>query len=72
MTTPCPRCGSTDCASNAFPNMPITKIANGVIAGREPNWLRDTFSQLMLWAGISAANWIRPASKCNYCGMTFG
>ncbi|MFY9352436.1 MAG: hypothetical protein WAO77_19025 [Sphingobium sp.] len=72
MTAGCPRCGSTDCASNAFPNMPIVKIANGVIAERPPNWLRDTLSQLMLWLAITAANKVRPPIKCNYCGNVFG
>lgn len=72
MTVGCPRCGSTDCASNAFPNMPITTIANGVIAERQPNWLKDVLSRLTLWAGISVANWLRPPCKCNHCGFTYG
>ena len=67
----CPRCRSTDCASNAFKNATPGHIVNNAIAVRQPNWLRHAISELVVWAGINAANWIRPAHKCGYCGYSF-
>jgi 5-methylcytosine-specific restriction endonuclease McrA len=67
----CPRCHSTDCASNAFKNATPGTIVNNAIAVRQPNWLRNALSELVVWAGINAANWIRPTHKCGYCGFTF-
>ena len=68
----CIRCGTQGCVSEKFENLPFDHIAGGALAAKQAGKPVHAISALLVWVGVEAVNWWRPAWKCPACGYRFG
>lgn len=68
----CPRCGTHPCVPNKFDNVPFDDIAGGALAAKQAGRMAHAVNIVLVWAGVEAINYWRPAFKCPGCGHQFG
>jgi len=67
----CPRCTCNDCEPNKFENVSFDQIAGGALAAKQAGRPAHAIGALLVWAGVEAVNYYRPAWRCSYCGHRF-